>query len=59
MLVIGNYIDKIRCESFKDPETGRVRIRPLPNQGVPTNLVIECSRSYRDTKKVPFRHTNL
>ncbi len=35
------------CESFLDPETGRVRVRPSigePFQG----LVIECSRAIRN-----------
>ena len=51
MLTIGNYIENIKCESFLDPETGRVRIRPLPNQGIPTDLMIESSKVFRDTSK--------
>ena len=47
-LIVGNYIDNIECENFLDPETGRIRVRPLPGQGLPTNLVIECSRSERE-----------
>lgn len=47
-LIIGNYISYVRCESFKDPETGRIRVRPLPGQGLPTNLVIECSKHERE-----------
>ncbi|WP_431156747.1 hypothetical protein [Winogradskyella poriferorum] len=54
-MIVGDYIENIECESFLDPETGRVRIRPLPNQGIPTNLVIECSRTFRDTAKYPLR----
>lgn len=48
VLIIGNCIDNIKCEKFKDPETGRIRVRPLPDQGLPTTLVIECSRSERE-----------
>ena len=54
MLIIGNYIDNVLCESFLDIETNRVRIRPLPNQGIPTNLMIECFREYRNVKKYPL-----
>lgn len=43
MLTIGNYIENVKCESFKDPETGRIRVRPLEGQGLPTKIVIECS----------------
>lgn len=47
-LILGNYYEDISCESFKDPETGRVRVRPIAGQGLPTNIVIECSRKERD-----------
>ena len=47
-MIIGNYIENVKCENFKDPETGRIRVRPQPNQGLPTNLVIECSRVERE-----------
>lgn len=60
-LVIGDIIDDIKCESFKDPETGRIRVRPLAGQGLPTKMLIECSSSERkahpiDTK---FRTENV
>ena len=48
MLVIGHYFTNLICESFLDPETNRIRVRPLPDQGVPANVVIECSRSERE-----------
>ena len=47
-LIVGNYIDNVECESFLDPETNRIRVRPLPNQGIPTNVVIECSKKERE-----------
>ncbi|MET3535781.1 hypothetical protein [Chryseobacterium limigenitum] len=37
-----------------DIETNRVRIRPSNNQGIPADLVIECSREYSDTTKFPL-----
>lgn len=47
-LIIGNYIESVKCENFKDPETGRIRVRPLPDQGLSTKLVIECSKFERE-----------
>lgn len=49
MLIVGNYIKNIKCESFLDVETNRIRIRPLNDQGIPTDLVIECLREYTKT----------
>jgi len=46
-LIIGNIYNNIKCESFIDPETNRIRVRPLPGQNLPTNIVIECSKSER------------
>ncbi len=54
MLIVGNYIKNVLCESFLDPETSKVRIRPLPNQGLPIDLMIECFREYRNTEKYPL-----
>lgn len=54
MLIIGNYIKNLECESFLDIETNRVRIRPTKNQGIPNDLVIECLREYRDITKFPL-----
>lgn len=51
-LIVGNYIDNIKCENFIDPETGRIRVRPLPDQGLPTNLVIECSKVERESHPI-------
>lgn len=46
-LVIGTIYENIKCESFKDPETGRIRVRPLEGQGLPTKILIECSSEER------------
>ncbi len=46
-LIVGNTVENIKCESFKDPEAGRIRVRPLEGQGLPTNLLIECSSNER------------
>lgn len=48
-LIIGNYYENIKCENFKDKETGRIRVRPLDGQDLPTNLVIECSKVERES----------
>lgn len=56
-LVIG----ELKCESFIDPETGRIRVRPLANQSLPTKIVIECSSSERKAHPVgtKFRTENV
>lgn len=61
MLTIGNYIDNIKCESFKDTETGRIRVRPLKGQGLPTKLVISCLKRVREAHPVgtKFRTENV
>ncbi|WP_418637581.1 hypothetical protein [Winogradskyella sp.] len=51
-LVIGEVLENIKCESFKDPETGRIRVRPLEGQGLPTKLLIECSSEERKAHPV-------
>lgn len=53
MLVIGTVFNDILCETFLDPETGRVRVRPLPDQGFPRNIVIESLKKFRE--KYPVR----
>ena len=60
-LIIGEFYDNVKCESFKDPETGRIRVRPLPNQGLPTKIVIECRKSIREEHKMgtQFRAENV
>lgn len=51
-LAVGSYINNVKCESFLDPETSRIRVRPLSGQDLPTNLVIECSKFERDKHPV-------
>jgi hypothetical protein len=46
-LILGDIYENIKCESFRDPEAGRIRVRPLEGQGLPKNLVIECSSKKR------------
>ena len=52
MLVIGNYIDSLKCESFLDPETLRIRVRPIKGQELPTTMVIECSKKKREAHSI-------
>lgn len=47
-LIVGKYYENIKCENFKDSETNRIRVRPLGGQNLPTNLVIECSKTQRE-----------
>lgn len=60
-LIIGDFFNNIKCESFKDPETGRIRVKPLPNQGLPTKVVIECRKSIREEHPIgiQFRTENV
>lgn len=46
-LLVGDYFYNIKCELFYDRLTYRNRVRPLPNQGVPTDLFVECLKSIR------------
>ena len=57
MLTIGNYINNVKCESFKDPETRRIRVRPLKGQGLPTKIVIECKKSIREAPPIGTKFT--
>lgn len=45
---VGNVYNDVICESFKDPETYRLRIRPAKGQVVPTNLVVESLKVFRE-----------
>lgn len=47
-LIIGAYFKNVLCESFLDSETNRIRVRPLPNQGLAIKFLIECSRDERE-----------
>jgi hypothetical protein len=51
-LIVGNYYENIKCENFKDKETGRTRVRPLSGQNLPTNVVIECSKTERESHRI-------
>lgn len=48
MVELGNYMENVTCESFLDPETSRIRVRPIQGQGLPTTLVIGCSKKERE-----------
>lgn len=47
--LIGNYYTDIIYESFKDIETGRIRVRPVKDQILSSDLVVECSKSIRES----------
>lgn len=51
-LIVGNEYKNIECESFLDSETNRVRVRPVEGQGLPINLLIECSRDERNSHPI-------
>jgi hypothetical protein len=49
---IGNTYYKIKCESFLDIDTNRIRVRPCLNQTLPQDLVIECSKAIRESHPI-------
>lgn len=49
---LGDIYENIVCESFKDPETSRIRVRPTSGQNLPTKLLIECSKHERNSHPV-------
>ena len=59
LLIIGNYIQAVKCENYRDPFTNRIRVRPLPNQGIPTDLAIECSMYERERHSLGTRFTTI
>ena len=61
LLIVGNFIENVKCESFIDPETDRIRVRPLEGQGFRTDIVIECSSTERKAHPVgtKFRTENV
>ena len=58
-LIVGNYITSVKCENYRDPLTNRIRVRPLHNQGIPTNLVIECSKYERERYPLGTKFTTV
>lgn len=50
-LIIGDTFENIKCESFKNKaKYNRINVRPLPNQGLPTNINIECFKHLRKSE---------
>ncbi len=43
----------VAVESFADPRTGLLRIRPLAGQAYATSMRVQCSRSLRDPALYP------
>lgn len=39
-------------ENQGEPSSSRLRARPLPNQGLPTNVNVECSKKMRASQPV-------
>jgi len=43
----------VAVESFADPRTGLLRIRPLAGQAYATSMRVQCSRVLRDPAQYP------
>ncbi|MFN3791040.1 hypothetical protein [Massilia sp.] len=44
----------VAVESFVDPCSGRVRIRPVSGQAYATSLRVQCARALADTGRYPL-----
>lgn len=47
-MIVGAFYTNILCESFLDPETGRVRIRTLKCPALPNSLMVESLKIFRN-----------
>lgn len=47
-LIEGTFFYNVKCELIYDQLTYRKRVRPLPDQGLPVTLFIECLKSIRE-----------
>ncbi len=45
---IGNTYQNVECQSFIDPETGRLRVRALGNMTLDDGIMVECSKITRE-----------
>ena len=43
----------VAVESFTDPRTGLLRIRPMAGQAYATSMRVQCSRALRDPQMYP------
>jgi hypothetical protein len=48
---VGDYYNNILCESFLDPETGRVRIRTIKCPALPNSLMVESLKKFRELNR--------
>lgn len=46
-LVIGTEYNDVLCETFIDPETNRVRVRPIYDERFPEKILIESLKKFR------------
>lgn len=44
---------EVAVESFLDPRSGRVRIRPVSGQAYATSLRVQCARALSDPERYP------
>ena len=51
-LIIADIYSNVVCESFKDDETGRIRVRPVDIKTPEYKLVIECSKQEREAHAI-------
>jgi hypothetical protein len=44
---------EVAVESFLDPRTGDLRVRPMAGQAYATSMRVQCSRALRDPAQYP------
>lgn len=44
---------EVAIESFADPRSGVLRMRPVPGQAFAPSLAVQCSRAMRDRARYP------
>lgn len=47
-IYVGQYIKNVKCILVYDNLTYKRRVKALPDQNIPTDLFIECSKSIRE-----------
>lgn len=56
-LTVGDIYSNVIYDSFKDSETGRIRVRPTDIKITEYKLVIECSKKEREAHPIGTKFT--
>jgi hypothetical protein len=56
-LQVDDIYTNVICESFKDKETGRLRVRPIDIKVPDYTIVVECSKKEREAHPIGTKFT--